>query len=149
MTLMDIIWLAKFNTIIFRKKMTIFWLQCSCVFFSEYYYHDDIAVTERYYRVDKKDTHRANVFFYSLLFDEDTKYQKSFPYFHFFRAVGSFFTIDFWKRTIYYLSHSVEISHFSITQILREINFGDFRSPKSARTHLDALNSDFYEFLHF
>ena len=39
---------------------------------------------------------------------------------------------------------------FSITQILREINFGDSRSAKSAiLTHLEALNFDFYEFLHF
>ena len=39
---------------------------------------------------------------------------------------------------------------FSITQILREINFGDFTSAKSATlAHLGALNFDFYEFLHF
>ena len=39
---------------------------------------------------------------------------------------------------------------FSITQILREITFGDSRSAKSAiLTHLEALNFDFYEFLHF
>ena len=39
---------------------------------------------------------------------------------------------------------------FSITQILREINLGDYRSAKSAvLTHLEAPNSDFYEFLHF
>ena len=39
---------------------------------------------------------------------------------------------------------------FSITQILREINFGDTRSAKSAiLTHLEALNIDFYEFLQF
>ena len=39
---------------------------------------------------------------------------------------------------------------FSITQILREINFRDFRSAKSAIwTHLEALNFDVYEFLHF
>ena len=39
---------------------------------------------------------------------------------------------------------------FSITQILREINFEDSRSAKSAiLTHLEALNFDFYEFLHF
>ena len=39
---------------------------------------------------------------------------------------------------------------FSITQILREINFGDSRSAKSAiLTHLEALNFDFNEFLHF
>ena len=39
---------------------------------------------------------------------------------------------------------------FSITQILREINFGDSRSAKSAiLTHLEALNFDFYGILHF
>ena len=39
---------------------------------------------------------------------------------------------------------------FSITQILREINFKDFRSAKSAiSTRLEALNFDFYEFFHF
>ena len=39
---------------------------------------------------------------------------------------------------------------FSITQILREINFVDYISAKSAiSTHLEALNFDFYEFLYF
>ena len=39
---------------------------------------------------------------------------------------------------------------FSIAHILREINFGYCRSAKSAiLTHLDALNFDFHEFLHF
>ena len=39
---------------------------------------------------------------------------------------------------------------FSITQILREINFGDSRSTKFAiKTLLEALNCDFYEFLPF
>ena len=39
---------------------------------------------------------------------------------------------------------------FSITDILREINFKDSRSAKSAiLTHLEALNFDLYEFLHF
>ena len=39
---------------------------------------------------------------------------------------------------------------FSITYILCEINFGDSRSAKSAiLTHLEALNFDFCEFLHF
>ena len=38
---------------------------------------------------------------------------------------------------------------FSITQILREINIGDFRRAKSAiLTRLEALKFDFYEFLH-
>ena len=40
--------------------------------------------------------------------------------------------------------------YFSIAQILREINFGDSRSAKSAiLTHLEALKFDFNEFLHF
>ena len=39
---------------------------------------------------------------------------------------------------------------FSYSQILRETNFGDSRSAKSAiLSHLEALNSDFDEFLHF
>ena len=39
---------------------------------------------------------------------------------------------------------------FSITQILREINIGDSTSAKSAiLTHLEALNFEFYGFLHF
>ena len=39
---------------------------------------------------------------------------------------------------------------FSITQILREINFVDSRIVKSAiLTHLQALNFDYQEFLHF
>ena len=41
---------------------------------------------------------------------------------------------------------------FSIIQILREINFGDswWAKPKSAiLSHLEALNFDSYEFLHF
>ena len=39
---------------------------------------------------------------------------------------------------------------FSITQILREINFVDSRSAQSAiSTHLDALNFDNNDFLHF
>jgi len=39
---------------------------------------------------------------------------------------------------------------FSITQILREIDIGDFRSAKSAiSTHLEALNFAFYAFVHF
>ena len=38
----------------------------------------------------------------------------------------------------------------TITQILREINIGDFRSAKSAiLTHFEALNYHFDEFLHF
>ena len=39
---------------------------------------------------------------------------------------------------------------FSITQILREINVGDARNAKSAISiHSEALNLDFYKFLHF
>ena len=39
--------------------------------------------------------------------------------------------------------------NFSITQILCEIDYGDSRSAKSViSTHLEALNFDFYEFLH-
>ena len=39
---------------------------------------------------------------------------------------------------------------FSITQILREINFGDSTSAKSAiLTHLEVRNFAFYELLHF
>ena len=39
---------------------------------------------------------------------------------------------------------------FSITQILREINFGDFRTTKSSiLTYFEAMNFDFYAFLHF
>ena len=40
--------------------------------------------------------------------------------------------------------------NFPITQILRQIKVGDSRIAKSAiLTHLEALNFDFYEFLHF
>ena len=39
---------------------------------------------------------------------------------------------------------------FSITHILREINFGDSTRAKSAiLTHLEVLNFAFYEILHF
>ena len=39
---------------------------------------------------------------------------------------------------------------FSITQTLREFNFGNSKSAKAAiSTHLDALNLDFYKFLYF
>ena len=39
---------------------------------------------------------------------------------------------------------------FSITQILCEINYRDSKSAKSAfLTHLEALNFDFYEYLHW
>ena len=43
-----------------------------------------------------------------------------------------------------------KFNDFSITQILREINFGASRSAKSAIfIPLEALNLDFYENLHF
>ena len=43
----------------------------------------------------------------------------------------------------------MEFANFSTTQILREINFGDSRSAKSAiSAFLEVLNFDFYEFLH-
>ena len=43
-----------------------------------------------------------------------------------------------------------KVHDFSITQILREINFGDSTSAKSAiLTHLDVLNFAFYETVHF
>ena len=40
---------------------------------------------------------------------------------------------------------------FTITWILREINFVDSRNAKSTilKAHLEALNSDSHEFLHF
>ena len=44
----------------------------------------------------------------------------------------------------------MKITGYSVTQILPEINFKDVRSTKYAiLTHLEALNSDFYEFWHF
>jgi len=43
-----------------------------------------------------------------------------------------------------------ECLDFSFTQFLREINFYDSRSAKSAiSTQSEALNFDFYEFLRF
>ena len=45
---------------------------------------------------------------------------------------------------------SLKFHDFSITRILREINFGDSRSAKFAISiYLEALNFDSYEFLHF
>ena len=48
-------------------------------------------------------------------------------------------------------NHTVwKFRDFSNIQILREINFGDSKSAKSAiLTHLEDLNFDFYEFFHF
>ena len=47
--------------------------------------------------------------------------------------------------------HTVwKFQNFSITQILREINYGDSRGVKSAfLTHSETLNFDFHELLHF
>ena len=43
-----------------------------------------------------------------------------------------------------------KLQNFSVTQILREIKVGKSRVSKSAiLTHLEALNFDLYEFLHF
>ena len=43
-----------------------------------------------------------------------------------------------------------KLNDFSITQILREFNFGDSRSAKSViLTHLEAMKLDFCELLHF
>ena len=43
-----------------------------------------------------------------------------------------------------------KLHDFAITQILREINFGDTRSAKSAiLTHIEALKCDINEFLYF
>ena len=45
---------------------------------------------------------------------------------------------------------SLKFHDFSIARILREINFGDSRSAKFAISiHLESLNFDSYEFLHF
>ena len=46
--------------------------------------------------------------------------------------------------------HSVKITEFFVTQILREIKFGESRGSKSAiSTHSMDLNFDICEFLHF
>ena len=43
-----------------------------------------------------------------------------------------------------------KFGNFSITQFLREINFRDSKSAKTAiLTHKEALKCDFYELLHF
>ena len=49
------------------------------------------------------------------------------------------------------VTHTVWKYHdFSITPDVQEINFEDSRSAKSANlTYLEAVNLDFYEFLHF
>ena len=44
----------------------------------------------------------------------------------------------------------LKLRDFSVTQILREINFWDSKNAKLAiLTHLEALNFDFHEFLQF
>ena len=44
----------------------------------------------------------------------------------------------------------MEISDFPITQIVREINFGNCSSGKTAVvTHLETMNFDFHALLHF
>ena len=56
---------------------------------------------------------------------------------HFVSYVPLYYTV--WK-----------FQDFSITQMLREISFGDSKSAKSAIfTHLETLNFDFYAILHF
>ena len=46
-----------------------------------------------------------------------------------------------------YPLHMVEFAVISITQILREIKFGEFKVSKSdILTHLEGLNFDFYEY---
>ena len=43
-----------------------------------------------------------------------------------------------------------KLQNFSVTLILREINFGDSKSAKYAiLSQLEALNFDFYDFVHF
>ena len=43
-----------------------------------------------------------------------------------------------------------KLQDFSVTQILREIKVGQSRNTKSAiLTHLETLNFNFYEILHF
>jgi len=50
----------------------------------------------------------------------------------------------FEKRTVW------KFHYIHVTQILREINFGDSTSAKPAiSTHLEGLNLNSYEFLHF
>ena len=55
------------------------------------------------------------------------------------------------RHKITFLNHTEWKFHdFSIIQIFREINFNEFEGPKSViLTHLEALNFDSYEFLHF
>ena len=54
------------------------------------------------------------------------------------------------QNDLFLLCVMSKVHEFSITQILRETNFGDFRSAKSAIVaYLEALNFDFYEFLNF
>ena len=53
------------------------------------------------------------------------------------------------KKFLYFIT-VWKFHDFSLTQILREINFGDSTSAISAiLTHLQALDFEFYEFLHY
>ena len=59
------------------------------------------------------------------------------------------YTVSQWEKQIRYIT-VWKFHDFSITQILREINFRGSRIAKTAvLTHLQALNSDFYKLLHF
>ena len=57
---------------------------------------------------------------------------------------------NFW---VFFIEENTQCGNFIffiVTQILCEINFGDSRSAKSAiLTHLETLDFDFHEFLHF
>ena len=62
----------------------------------------------------------------------------------------SFCISDFTEEIFRHIFTVWKFQDFSIIHILREINFEDSKSAKSAiLTHLEALNFDFYEFLHF
>jgi len=54
------------------------------------------------------------------------------------------------KASLRYICTVWKFQDFAITQIFREINFWDSKNAKLAiLTHLEALNFDFQEFLHF
>ena len=51
---------------------------------------------------------------------------------------------DFTRKKIFFFSQCGNLSNFSVSQILREINFKNFGGAKTAiLTHLEALNFDF------
>ena len=55
-----------------------------------------------------------------------------------------------WKKQEFALCTIWKLQKFSNTQIFREINFGGSRGEKSdIIAHLEAMNFDFYDFLHF